>query len=108
MSSLLNVVLWIIGLFDVRSSDPVLAAFKHSRRSIIVCTVAQFAFLALAFAFAPGGAIGVSHPAQLAELVRYYVGNGFALTAIVCMAGMVWFVIRCLHIYFKTLPKEKQ
>lgn len=101
MDFLISAVFWIIGLFDVRSSDPVLAAFKHARRSMIVCTVAQFTFLALAFAFAPDGATGVGQAAQLAEQIRYYVGNGFALVAVACMVGMAWFSVRCLHIYIK-------
>ena len=68
---------------------------------MIVCTLAQFAFLALAFGFDPDGATGVSQPAQLAEQFRYYIGNAFALAALACMAAMIWFSVRCVHIYFK-------
>jgi hypothetical protein len=101
MEFLLNAIFWIMGLFEVRSSDPVLAAFKHARRAMIVCTIAQFVFLSLAFAFAPGGANGAAQGSQLADQMRYLVSNGFALVAVGCMSGMVWFSVRCLHIYFK-------
>lgn len=101
MEFLLNIFLSIVGIFDVRSSDPILAALKHSRRALIVCMVADIAFIVLAFFFAPEGLTESRQPEQLAEQFRHYIGTGFAFAAIVCMAGMVWFAVKCLHIYFK-------
>lgn len=101
MERLLDLIFWIVGLFNVRSSDPVLAAFKHARRATILCTVAQFIFLALAFTFDVESAVPASQVSHLVDQGRNMVANGFALIAVAFMLGMVWFSCKCLHIYFK-------
>lgn len=101
MEILLSVIFSIAGVFDVQSTDPILAAFKRARRALIVCLVAQLACVVLAFAFAPEGANSPGGTAQLSEHVSHLVGRGFAIVALACSLGIVWFSVRCLHIHFR-------
>lgn len=101
MERLIDLVFGIGGLFDVRSCDPVLAAFKHARRSAIICTVAQCSFFSLAISFDMDGTAQAGQLSQLTAQVSSMVANGFAMIAVAFLLGMVWFAFKCLHICFK-------
>ena len=101
MESILSAVFWIVNLFDTKSNDPVFAAFKRARRAMILCMAGLFFFLAVANEFVPNGPIDVNQTALLFEQMQYLYRNVFALVALGFMAGVVWFTVRTLHIYFK-------
>lgn len=101
MERLINLIFFISGLFDVRSSDPIIAAFKHARRAAIICSVAQFSFIMLAFAFDVDSTVQAGQLSQLTEQVRSMIANGFAIIAVAFLLGMFWFSFKCLHIHIK-------
>lgn len=100
--NILNYVFWITELFDIHADDPVWIAFKRSRRAGIICIIALFIGLALAFAFESTD----DHPnvdayTQFADQIWHYFGIGFALVALMFMVGAVYYFIRALHIYLR-------
>lgn len=100
MDYLVTLFFALIDVFDVRSGDPALAAFKHARRAIIICGLTLVVLIALAFACAPAHPPGVSHQASYgADVVRDFVSNAFALGAVAFMIATVYYALRCLHTY---------
>lgn len=101
MSRFVELLFWIIELFEVRSGDPVLQAFRRARRALILCMIGQALFLLLAYTFSPDGAVNLGTVSGLADYIKYLVANAFAFVALAFIVGMVWSAGRCLHIYFK-------
>lgn len=102
MERILNAIFWIIGLHDIRSSDPVLAAFKRARLSAVYCIIGEIICLMLAFAIEPvAGDVDAKTVAYISNSVSHYVANGFALLSLPFTFGLVWFAWKCWRIYTK-------
>lgn len=53
VEKLINLLFSLIDVFDIRSSDPVLAALKHAQRGIVVSSLAMVLALCWMIAMAP-------------------------------------------------------
>jgi hypothetical protein len=102
MDRFIYLLVWIANLFEVESSDPLLAAFKRARRSAIVLGVGEMLCLLLALTLDPGDlAVGPKNVVSVALSLQGWLATGFALMALVLMLGMVYFAWVCWRIYTK-------
>jgi hypothetical protein len=86
MDWLINALLSIILVTDVRSPDPAIAAMKRARLWMIVCAIGEVVFLGLAFATRPDEAATVSLVHVVHDVVSWlYIGG-----AVCCCVGFVW------------------
>lgn len=115
METLLVAFFRIIEFFEVRSRNPVIAAFHHARRAFVIFLICQIAFLAMAFAIAPENEPAAAATMELVRPLRDMIADGFVIAGLTCMAGAAYFGLRCLHIYFRperytdrTSPERKR
>jgi len=91
MERVLSIALWIADLFDLRSSDPAVAAIKRARLLTVLFMAATVTCIAVAFCLQPN--LSSSEKPEVLSLVsevQQIVATGFMIAAVVCNLGMIW------------------
>lgn len=98
MEILLTPIFWLIDLFDTRSSDPLIRAFKKAQLGLYVYLVMSGIFLLIAWLIDSNSAEHVAtNLSSMTDTVQRFVVGTFLFIAVTCLVlsvGHCWTLYR--------------